>query len=76
MNAMTCAHRTIPFGTVLLVTNMDNDLQVRVTVNDRGPYAAGRIIDLSRGAASEIDMLETGTVRVVIKVVGFEGNDQ
>ncbi len=72
MNGMTCAHRTLPFGTVLLVTNTDNGRSATVRVTDRGPYVSGRIIDLSRGAASSLGMLETGTAPVELKVVGNE----
>ncbi len=72
MNGMTCAHRTLPFGTVLLVTNMGNGRSATVRVTDRGPYVSGRIIDLSRGAASALDMLATGTAQVELKAVGNE----
>lgn len=70
MYAMTCAHPTLPFGTVLRVTNLDNDHQVTVRVNDRGPYVGGRIIDLSKGAASELGMLESGIANVLLRVIG------
>ncbi len=69
MNAMTCAHRTLPFGTMLQVTNLDNDRDVTVRVNDRGPYISGRIIDLSKGAARSLDMIESGTANVLIEVI-------
>lgn len=69
MNAMTCAHRTLPFGTLLHVTNLDNGRTATVRVNDRGPYVSGRIVDLSRGAASALDMLATGTAQVELKAV-------
>jgi rare lipoprotein A len=72
MNGMTCAHRTLPFGTVLLVTNLDNGRSATVRVTDRGPYVSGRIVDLSRGAASSLGMLETGTAQVELRVVGNE----
>jgi len=62
----TAAHPTLPFGTVLLVTNRQNNRQVAVRVNDRGPFVAGRIIDLSRAAAEQLDMLITGTAPVTI----------
>lgn len=54
MHAYTAAHKSLPFGTILRVTNLDNDKSVLVRVNDRGPYVRGRIIDLSRAAAEEI----------------------
>ena len=69
MNAMTCAHKTLPFGTMLHVTNLDNDRDVTVRVNDRGPYVSGRIIDLSKGAARSLDMIESGTANVMIEVI-------
>lgn len=72
MNGMTCAHRTLPFGTVLLVTNLGNGRSATVRVTDRGPYVSGRIVDLSRGAASSLGMLDTGTAQVELKVVGNE----
>jgi rare lipoprotein A len=69
MNGLTCAHRTLPFGTVLQVTNTANGRTVTVKVNDRGPFVSGRIADLSRGAASRLGMLESGTALVELKVV-------
>ena len=64
MDGVTAAHRTLPFGTILLVENLDNGKTVQVRINDRGPYAKDRIIDLSRGAAEQIDMIGPGTARV------------
>lgn len=64
MNGVTAAHRTLPFGTILLVENLDNGKTVQVRINDRGPYAKNRIIDLSKGAAEKIDMIGPGTARV------------
>jgi rare lipoprotein A len=72
MNGLTCAHRTFPFGTLLLVTNLGNGRTVTVRVTDRGPFVSGRIVDLSRGAAAALGMLDTGTARVSLKVVGNE----
>ena len=68
-NEFTAAHRTLPFGTLVRVTNLDNGRTVVVRVTDRGPHRRGRIIDLSRRAAREIDMIRTGTARVRIEVV-------
>lgn len=62
----TCAHKTLPFGTYLTVTNLGNDLTVRVRVNDRGPFVDGRIIDLSYAAAKELRMTQQGIARVHI----------
>ncbi len=63
-NALTAAHRTLPFGTRLLVTNLANDKSVYVTVTDRGPFGCRRVIDLSYAAARELDLLRTGLARV------------
>lgn len=62
--AMTAAHRTLPMPVNVRVTNLDNGRSVVVRVNDRGPYAKGRIIDLSEAAARELDVIRTGTARV------------
>ena len=64
MNEMTAAHRSLPFGTRLQVTNMKNGRSVVVRIQDRGPYVRGRVLDLSLGAAKEIDMVETGVQQV------------
>ena len=64
MYALTAAHRTLPFNTVLQVKNLDNGKSVQVRINDRGPYAKNRIIDLSKKAARQIDMLGPGTAPV------------
>ena len=64
MNAMTAAHRTLPFNTMVLVENLDNGRSVKVRINDRGPFAKGRIIDLSKAAAEKMDMIGPGTARV------------
>lgn len=69
MEAMTAAHLTLAFGTVVRVDNLDNGRSIRVRINDRGPYVDGRIIDLSRRAARELGMLEAGIARVRVTVV-------
>ena len=69
MWAMTCAHRWLPFGTHLKVTNLRNGKSVVVRVTDRGPFHHGRLIDLSKGAAGKIDMIRAGTTKVEIQVV-------
>jgi rare lipoprotein A len=61
---LTAAHRTLPFGTMALVTNARNGRTVVVRITDRGPYSGGRIIDLSRAAARELDMIDSGTAMV------------
>lgn len=69
-NAMTAAHKTLPFGTKVRVTNQNNGKSVVVTINDRGPYIAGRIIDLSKAAAGVISMQGAGVVPVKVAVLG------
>jgi rare lipoprotein A len=69
MRAMTAAHRTLPFNTWLEVTNLKNGEVVTVRINDRGPFVDGRIIDLSMGAAQQIDMVRDGIVKVRLKVI-------
>jgi rare lipoprotein A len=66
----TAAHRTLPLGTWVLVTNINNGRSVRVYVNDRGPYVDGRVIDLSFAAALALDMVNRGTAPVRIVVLG------
>jgi rare lipoprotein A len=68
-NKMTAAHNTLPFGTVVRVTNTRNNRSVKVTVTDRGPHVKGRIIDLSRKAARKIDLIDAGVVPVKVKVI-------
>lgn len=69
-DSLTCAHRTLPFGTLLKVTNKKNGKEVVVKVTDRGPFRKGAIIDLSMAAARKIDMLSAGIVPVEIAQVG------
>lgn len=69
MNALTAAHRTFPFDTMVRVTNLSNNRTVVVRVNDRGPFVDGRVIDLSLGAAKEIGLIQTGTARVKLEVL-------
>ncbi len=69
-NAMTAAHKTLPFGTKVRVTNLNNGKSVVVTINDHGPYVAGRIIDLSKAAAHSISMQGSGVVPVNMTVLG------
>jgi rare lipoprotein A len=68
-HAMTAAHKTLPFGTRVRVTNLGNGRSVDVRINDRGPYIAGRIIDLSKAAAGVIGMTAQGTARVKMTVI-------
>jgi rare lipoprotein A len=62
----TAAHRTLPFGTKVVVTNIRSGKTVVVRITDRGPYGRGRIIDVSRAAAIELDMIDRGTIMVSI----------
>ncbi|MEL7145162.1 MAG: septal ring lytic transglycosylase RlpA family protein [Bacteroidota bacterium] len=70
--ALTAAHRTLPFGTRLLVRNVKNGQEVIVRINDRGPYAKNRIIDLSKAAAEKLSMIQAGTASVQLFLL--EGN--
>lgn len=69
-NALTAAHKTLPFGTRVRVTNKHNGRSIVVTINDRGPFVRGRIIDLSKRAAQAISMTGAGVVPVSVAVVG------
>lgn len=69
MWAMTAAHKTLPFGTKVKVTNLSNHKSVVVRINDRGPYRKNRIIDLSKGAAAKIGLIQAGTAKVKVEVV-------
>ena len=66
---MTAAHRTLPFGTKVRVTNLNNGRSVVVRINDRGPFRAHRVIDLAHGAASELKMMRSGEVPVRLEVL-------
>ncbi len=63
-NRLSAAHRTLPFGTVILVKNLSNGKTVKLRVNDRGPFVKGRIVDLSKEAARRLDMIVQGVVNV------------
>jgi len=69
MYALTCAHPDAPFGTRLRVTDLDSGRSVVVTVNDRGPFAKGRVIDLSLAAARRLQMVKRGVARVRVERV-------
>lgn len=70
-DALTCAHKTYPFGTLLRVTNPANGLSVIVTVTDRGPYVKGRVVDLSVRAAKELGILSQGIAPVIVERLKF-----
>jgi rare lipoprotein A len=67
--ALTAAHRTLPFGTVLRVTNLRNGLSVIVRINDRGPFHPDRVIDLSKNAAEEIDLITYGVTDIEAEIL-------
>lgn len=71
-NQMTCAHKTLPFGTLLRVTRDDTGESVVVRVNDRGPYAKGRILDLSAAAGKKIGLDKSGHAQVTAEIIGNE----
>jgi rare lipoprotein A len=75
MHEMTAAHRTLPFGVLVEVTDLDTRRKVRVRINDRGPFVEGRIIDLSYAAARELGIVERGMARVRIVVVDRGSRD-
>ena len=69
MNDFTCAHKSLPFNTILKVTNLANGKSTQVRVNDRGPFVVSREIDLSKAAAVKLGMIGTGTAKVKIEIV-------
>jgi rare lipoprotein A len=66
---LTAAHKTLPFGTKVKITNQQNGKTVKVKITDRGPHSRGRIVDLSLAAANRLDMVDAGTAPVKLKVV-------
>lgn len=74
MYSLTCAHKSLPFDTVIRVTNLSNGKQVDVRVNDRGPFVVGREIDLSKAAAVKLDMIKSGTAKVRLEIVKMGPN--
>ena len=68
-DSLTCAHKTLPFGTKLLVTNLSNNKQIVVIVNDRGPFIKGREVDLSYRAADSIGMIHKGVQKVRYEII-------
>jgi len=74
MNAMTAAHKTLPLGSLVRVTNLENGNSVIVRINDRGPYVEGRILDCSYGVAKDLSFVNEGTATVRIDVIEFGDN--
>lgn len=72
-NLMTAAHNTLAFGTMVRVTNLNNQLSVVVKINDRGPFKPGRVIDLTRAAAEKINLVQNGTAEVKVEVLNEKG---
>jgi rare lipoprotein A len=72
--ALTAAHRTLPFGTRVRVENLDNGRTIVVRINDRGPFIAGRDIDLTRAAAEKLDFIGDGVAKVRMTVLGGNGS--
>lgn len=70
-DAMTAAHKTLPFGTVVRVTNLRNNRSVRVRINDRGPYGKGRMIDLAEAAARKLGMIGIGVIPAKLEVLKY-----
>ncbi len=75
-NALTAAHRTLPFGTIVNVTNPANGRSVKVRINDRGPFINNRIIDISYAAAKTLDMIDVGVTPVVLDVLQLGAGDR
>ncbi|MFI5372815.1 MAG: septal ring lytic transglycosylase RlpA family protein [Candidatus Eisenbacteria bacterium] len=75
-SALEAAHRTLPFGTRVRVVNLANQRSVVVTVVDRGPFHAGRVIDLSRRAARELDFVREGTTQVRLEVLADRATEE
>ena len=75
MYGVSAAHRTLPFGTLVEVENLDNGKRLLVRINDRGPFVDGRIIDLSYGAAEKLDMVTAGVVEVRLTLVERPGSE-
>lgn len=74
MDALTAAHRSLPFGTRIRVENRDNGREVELRVTDRGPFAKGRVLDVSRAGARALGMIGPGTARVRVTVVRAGGD--
>ncbi len=69
MNGISAAHKTLPFGTSVRVIDLETGRSIVVRINDRGPFIEGRIIDLSKGAAEELGMVERGIIQVGLRIV-------
>jgi rare lipoprotein A len=70
MNKLTAAHPSLPFGTIVKVTNLENEKSVEVRINDRGPFKKARVIDVSYEAAKRLDFVRQGLVEVRVEAIG------
>ncbi|MBS1272450.1 MAG: Endolytic peptidoglycan transglycosylase RlpA [Candidatus Marinimicrobia bacterium] len=75
MYGITAAHKTLPFNTIVRVTNLENDRSILVRINDRGPFIPGRMLDLSYGAAKKLGILGPGTAKVKMEIVELGDNE-
>jgi len=75
MYGITAAHQTLPFNTVVRVTNLENEKSLLVRINDRGPFVKGRMLDLSYGAAKKLGIIASGTAKVQMEIVEM-GDDE
>lgn len=75
MHAMTAAHKTLPFNTMVRVTNVENNRSVIVRINDRGPFKGDRIIDVSYSAAKQLGLILNGTARVVLDIISGDADE-
>ena len=70
-DAHTAAHKTLPFGTIVKVTNLNNNNSITVRINDRGPFVKGRVIDVTTGAAKKLGMIKSGVAPVEIEIISI-----
>ncbi len=75
MNALTAAHKTLPLGSIIHVVNMDNNKEIILRVNDRGPFSKKRILDVSKCAAEKLGMIKSGVARIRYCVIDFDKHD-
>lgn len=73
MHKLTAAHRTLPLGSIAIVRSSSTGREVTVRINDRGPFAKGRVLDLSYAGAQRLGMVGSGTEQIVLRVIGFQG---
>lgn len=75
MNGISAAHKTLPFDTIVKVVDLDTGRSIVVRINDRGPFIAGRIIDLSKGAAEKLGIVDKGIANVGLRIVRWPTGD-